>query len=633
MDVQTPEARMTKNDQIGDFLQYYFDLPAPPEYAVMLKGRWGTGKTFFVTKKLVSLLGDTRKLLYVSLNGVASKKEIEDEFFRQMHPILASKSMRLAGRLLTGTLKATVKFDFDSDGREDGSATAGIPSLDLSKYLDSPGGLILIFDDLERCEIKTPEILGYINYFVEHSGCKVLIVANESEIIEREKTNPQQHASYQRIREKLIGKTFEIEPDLGAAIGAFLRELPHGAAHICVETSSDLIRDLYLASEYQNLRHLRQAILDFARLVEAIDPSLRNEEMLRSILGSFLIYSFEIRSGNLLPEEIVGLTQSWMYAALKTGNESKLAVLRKKYVMFDGFDSVFPESLWAEMLETGLVQKEQVNEAVRQSKYYAKDQDRPDWLRLWDAFELEDQALAQLLEDVLERLRGCEYDSVGVLKHIAGALLELSASGISQISAAEIVTLAKTNVDAMKMRGQLPLTESISEVLTRTGWAGRGFHGANLLEFAELARYIYDATALARNESYPAVAQELIRLMESDPREFAKRLVLSNDPGNRYYKTPVLAHADVASFIDTLLKLEVPALSTVKSTFENRYEHFKTELADEKHWLEELVRHLEPKVVERKGRMTGFWLNLLREKASEAAASLEISPAMTRASG
>jgi hypothetical protein len=38
-----------------------------------------------------------------------------------------------------------------------------------------------IFDDLERCSVPICDVLGYINNFIEHNNCKVLIVANEAE--------------------------------------------------------------------------------------------------------------------------------------------------------------------------------------------------------------------------------------------------------------------------------------------------------------------------------------------------------------------------------------------------------------------------------------------------------------------
>ena len=56
--------------------------------------------------------------------------------------------------------------------------------------------------------------LGYINEFVEHEGRKVIIVTNEQEIKDKEE--------YARRREKLIGKTFEVQSVLDEALVSFI---------------------------------------------------------------------------------------------------------------------------------------------------------------------------------------------------------------------------------------------------------------------------------------------------------------------------------------------------------------------------------------------------------------------------
>ncbi len=47
------------------------------------------------------------------------------------------------------------------------SISGGIPKIELPDYLKINDNFILVFDDLERCELKKEEVLGYINYFVE----------------------------------------------------------------------------------------------------------------------------------------------------------------------------------------------------------------------------------------------------------------------------------------------------------------------------------------------------------------------------------------------------------------------------------------------------------------------------------
>ena len=100
------------NEHIEDFLKYYSKLNNPPHYAVMLKGNWGVGKTWFlknVMKQLDSHDDQKRKYLYVSLYGVESFKDIESEFFRELYPLLSSKGAALTGKI-TKSIVETFNF-------------------------------------------------------------------------------------------------------------------------------------------------------------------------------------------------------------------------------------------------------------------------------------------------------------------------------------------------------------------------------------------------------------------------------------------------------------------------------------------------------------------------------------------
>ncbi len=81
-----------KNKHINDFLKYYFNLEQSPEYAILIDGEWGAGKSWFIQKALNDLKGSSGKYLYVSLYGMSNFSEIEDAFFEQMHPVLSSRA-------------------------------------------------------------------------------------------------------------------------------------------------------------------------------------------------------------------------------------------------------------------------------------------------------------------------------------------------------------------------------------------------------------------------------------------------------------------------------------------------------------------------------------------------------------
>lgn len=59
---------------------------------------------------------------------------------------------------------------------------------------------LIIFEDVERSGIDLIEFLGYVNNLVEIDGIKVLLVANEKELLKNEKRE-----KYNLVKEKTIG--------------------------------------------------------------------------------------------------------------------------------------------------------------------------------------------------------------------------------------------------------------------------------------------------------------------------------------------------------------------------------------------------------------------------------------------
>lgn len=150
------------------------------EYAVMIDGDWGSGKTFFLTHSLMRIMetidigkDKRRKYAYVSLYGAKSIDEVTKEIFFQC---LGKKNKK--------------KFETVETVMETASnilTASGAVNIDLSKFKDTLvkiniNNWIICFDDLERGCLPINEILGYMNRLVEHNKCKVIVLANEKEI-------------------------------------------------------------------------------------------------------------------------------------------------------------------------------------------------------------------------------------------------------------------------------------------------------------------------------------------------------------------------------------------------------------------------------------------------------------------
>jgi hypothetical protein len=259
----------------------------------MVKGKWGAGKTYLINSFIEELKTSGRdKVLYVSLYGLTSSRQIDEALYRQLHPVLSSKGMKLAATIGKALLKAATRIDFNGDGKEDVTITSGIPDVDLMEYFKTPNECILIFDDLERCSMEVSDILGYINSFVEHEGFKAIVVANEEEILKRDDTR------YAEIKEKLIGQTLSLKSDVAAALNRFITLVKHQRAKEHLQRNDQTIRLIYSQSGTDNLRLLKHALWDFEKLASCLtEKHWDNHEAIGILARSTIALSVETRSG------------------------------------------------------------------------------------------------------------------------------------------------------------------------------------------------------------------------------------------------------------------------------------------------------------------------------------------------
>lgn len=603
------------NQHIQDFLEYYYSFDQEPGYSVLLKGRWGTGKTWFVKKTLENLTANGGKYLYVSLYGVSSFDEIENEFFKQLHPLLSSKSMALTGKIAKGLLRATLKIDLDGDGKADGSISAQAPNIDLPEYLTNTSGFVLIFDDLERTSINIESILGYINHFVEHQGHKVVIIANEEEIISQQKNKEETELTYRRIKEKLVGKTFEISPDLLGALENFISGIESQNVKNLYNNNVNLVAEYYELSLYKNLRHLKQALWDFERLSSYLSEEAKEKKgLLEHLLKIFLILSFEIKSGNILPEDIKLFRSSYYSNLVNQDRKNKVETpyqkISKKYKNISVHELLLEESIWVDLFDKGSISKNSIQESLNQSEYFRSD-NTPDWVKLWHAIDLSDDEFRKYLNSVISDYESMIFDEIGVVKHVTGLLIWLSEIKLYDKTKKEILDLAKTYVDHLKEKGVLPVAKgSIYRFRENESWGGLGFHSKDSDEFKKFCKYVEVKEEEATIESYPGLGNDLLELIQSDPQLFYRKIAHCNHKDNIFCEIPIFQYINPSDFTIAFINSTPESKRTVCYAFAERYKFktFNESLKPELAWLQAVTNLLEDNIQLSSGKISGYQL-------------------------
>ena len=190
-------------DELTAYIKNYLENDKTRS-AIMLTGAWGSGKSYYIQNVLTNELNKcNHDVAIISLYGLKTIAELNKSIYLELR---AKKTLKkLASKNKNKETKKSNKlFNWlRKYGKEAASGTAlvgktiikGVAGFfnvpvefsdkDLEKLYTSINlnGKLIVLEDLERSGIDIIEIMGYVNNLVEQDGVKVLLVANEDEII------------------------------------------------------------------------------------------------------------------------------------------------------------------------------------------------------------------------------------------------------------------------------------------------------------------------------------------------------------------------------------------------------------------------------------------------------------------
>ncbi|MGK4566770.1 P-loop NTPase fold protein [Flavobacterium sp. 3HN19-14] len=262
-------------------------------YAILINGSWGSGKTYFWKSDLIKICTEKGyEPVYLSLNGISKIETLEYQFLVRLIPYLN----RLDGKKASNVMKLgknVISFlsnKFIGAKVEDILKDVELDLATLSKY-------VICFDDLERCKIPLPEILGFINNYVEHKNLKVVILSDESKIKENE--------AYNNIKEKVIGRILNFKNDLSKTLPLLFSqyEADNNDFYNFLKSRETFILDLLIEYKQDNLR----IITFYIQALESLYPEINafDKEFIDEVLLFALIISIEFKLGKLTSSDYI----------------------------------------------------------------------------------------------------------------------------------------------------------------------------------------------------------------------------------------------------------------------------------------------------------------------------------------
>ncbi|MBL3553162.1 P-loop NTPase fold protein [Rhodovulum sulfidophilum] len=512
-----------------------------PRYAFMIEAPWGAGKTHLVKHEFKDALSND-KARYVTLNGVSDQRSFRRALLAGTSE---AKLMDAAGKLGDTLGKVAKVGNF-------GSLVQDIVEDRMIENLPK----LLIFDDVERCEMSPGELLGLINEFVEHQTRNVVLCA----YIERDDAGAKRKKrdDFLSRKEKVVGRTVKIVADAHNALPEFLSSMPSGNGREWLTSNDTLVLEVFHSAKHSNLRVLRQCLHDCGRVIDVLDEDIRTSRasMIRFV-RTYLALSMSVATGEINTQQLSdrgdprsitepeeGESAHPLYTCFRQHPEAEIYT--------GNAESILPLDLGISLIGVGYEEHEKINLALRATGQFDGAKDIPLWARFvkWRLMSHAD------LESTFEEAKSYIYDSnninPGPYLHIAHDLISIAKDGAGD--GAEVAKRIKDQVEKLAQSNAIPLAGYGKEY----GWSyelGLFSFGGYAFEPNLLTKPIVESMRNAQIQAFErSRANEAKRLMElfrEDLDTFGREFSWNNG-GSSYYQTAILHEIDAREFAEVV---------------------------------------------------------------------------------
>lgn len=311
-------------------------------YAILLDGEWGSGKTYFLKKELFPVFEKKgQEYIYVSLYGLSSMDELTNkiliEIIDDYMPDNINKNILKLVKLSNSLLDFFEIFKTTKDILK----KIKKEFTDFNKY-------IYVLDDVERCSIPINDLMGYFNYFIEENNCKMILVANEKEIgkidinnnielkylvslndkikfqseddrlskifaenqISNKNNNLEieintlkkrknelfsDNGKYLMIKEKLIGKTIYIYPNLEEVMENIINDLvlPNDECYKIIvdniKQNKKEIVQIFEKNNCYNIRTLKTGLSNYIEIISPLISEIKEHRLFNDFMNTLII--------------------------------------------------------------------------------------------------------------------------------------------------------------------------------------------------------------------------------------------------------------------------------------------------------------------------------------------------------
>lgn len=598
------------------YLAYYVGRQKPG-YAVLVAGEWGTGKTHQVR----CALPDTHAH-YISLFGLNTPSEIEAQIFTKMFPT-AGATKRITEKM--GSISVGIP-GLGSLGT--GGLLSVLTGLFIKNKVDNSRPLIL--DDLERCSVENAVLLGIINRYVEHHGCRVIVIAHDTKLVE----------TFADTKEKVFGQTFHIEPNVEAAFAEFVAFFKDPQKPDKLGAHRREVLSTFRESGTSSLRILRHVVEDVGRLADALeDRHFENGMAMVELVRLFSSLAVEARTNKLEREDLFRRNEKIFLHRMDIGHAKKEEPLKsrlydaaQRYTSIDIGSTLLSDDVLAEMLFDSRFTEEHIRTSLNNSAYFLEKEAAPPWQIVSSFDKLDDEYSDPALARMNEQFDKRQVTDSGEFLHIVSLKMMMASRGVLKVTSKQIADDAKRYIDDLLAAKQLPArkagwrwTEEFKDASAGVAyWVSDSYRP----DFDGVFEYLVNARTKVLADTLPAEVPALLEAVKTDGQKFFDMVCHSRNATLEYEDIPIFAYVNPAAFVDAWLESPKTGWYWIGNALKERHKVLKQypALCSESAWYPQVHKEM----LQRAGSQEGL-ARIRMERAAELMGIPMAAPAASSA--
>ena len=621
------------------------------DYAIMINGEWGSGKTYFWNHKIrnkiesMSLNGKRYRTIYMSLYGISNLEEISKKIFIETTQLMdknLKKYMDANGQI---SIPEYAKTGLDMANFF--GVTQNGDKLDYAEFF-STDDKVLCFDDLERANVDVIDILGYINNFVEHDHIKTIIICNEKELSTKLKSSNLEMKTfiatylldkegelvkktdkpmverirdqieyvfdkandYERIKEKLIGETFEYAPEFNYIINGILMRYERYPELIrFLRENTNLIVSTFHKSGTRNLRILKHALNDFKKIFDMVNKAYpnTNNRIMQTMLIFTIAISFEIKAGKVTKDKFININNNEEYKAILV---SSRVFMDNRQFYIKEFDNTYYYNFKAEYrffkfieiyVRTRIFDMKVFKENMEVIINTVDTNKLPGYKRLLteEYWKISDDEFEGVIEEVIENVKQGSIEPVEIVKLFAYFSYFIKRGLIDyDIKAIKSVFLTGMNMASLTAS----YCENVEEQLEQVSVETVG------VEMEEVLKHFEEINEKLKDKMYQEKAEKIFKFipmkMESFYDRFAKECM----------DIPIFKYYDVFQMFQRISCASNEDIVTIKEMLADRAKKYTKEIEPEMKNIKKLKQVIDDYI---DGKETTIKLVMLEEFSNE----------------